>query len=67
MPYRIAAGLLELLLPVEAGNSHESMRGRTLKLGAELRDAAADKPTTAAPAVNRLPSLTPDRRAKLTL
>jgi hypothetical protein len=38
-------------LPVDAGISHESMRGRTLKLGAELRDAAADKPTTAAPAI----------------
>jgi hypothetical protein len=51
MPYRVAAGVLEHLLPVDAGISHESMRGRTLKLGEALRDAAADKPTTAAPAI----------------
>jgi hypothetical protein len=51
MPYRIAAGLLAHFLPVDAGISHESLRGRTLKLGAELRDAAADKPATAAPAI----------------
>jgi hypothetical protein len=51
MPYRIAAGVLELLLPIDAGISHESMRGRTLKLGETLRDAAADKPATAVPAI----------------
>jgi hypothetical protein len=51
MPYRVAAGVLEHLLPVDAGISHESMRGRTLKLGEALRDAAALEPTTAAPAI----------------
>jgi hypothetical protein len=51
MPYRVAAGVLGHLLPVDAGISHESMRGRTLKLGAELRDAAALEPTAAAPAI----------------
>ena len=51
MPYRVAAGVLGHLLPVDAGISHESMRGRTLKLGEELRDAAALEPTTAAPAI----------------
>jgi hypothetical protein len=51
MPYRVAAGVLEHLLPVDAGISHESMRGRTLKLGEALRDAVALEPTTAAPAI----------------
>src|SRR3954467_12246148 len=51
MPYRVAAGVLEHLLPVDAGISHESMRGRTLKLGEALRDTAALEPTTAAPAI----------------
>ncbi len=51
MPYRAAAGVLAHFLPVDAGISHESLRGRTLKLGAELRDAAADKPATAVAAI----------------
>jgi hypothetical protein len=51
MPYRVAAGVLELLLPVEAGISHESMRDRTLKVGEKLRDAAATEPATAALAI----------------
>jgi len=51
MPYRVAAGVLGHLLPVDAGISHESMRGRTLKFGEALRDAAALEPTTAAPAI----------------
>src|SRR5919206_3084699 len=33
MPYRVAAGLLEQLLPVDSGISHESMRARTLRFG----------------------------------
>ncbi len=49
MPYRVAAGVLGHLLPVDAGISHESMR--TLKLGEALRDTAALEPTTAAPAI----------------
>ena len=51
MTYRVAAGVLEQLLPVDAGISHESMRSRTLKLGGALRDTAALEPTTAAPAI----------------
>ena len=51
MSYRVAADILGYLLPIDAGISHESMRGRTLKLGAELRDVAADKSTTIAPAI----------------
>jgi hypothetical protein len=43
--------VLDHLLPVDAGISHESMRGRTLKLGEALRDDVALEPTTAAPAI----------------
>ena len=46
MSYRVAAGILRYLLPIDAGISHESTRGHTLKLGAELRHAAAAKSTT---------------------
>ena len=48
MPYRVAAGVLEHLLPVEAGKSPETLRGHTLRIGEQLRDAAAVKPATAA-------------------
>ena len=48
MPYRVAAGVLAHLLPVEAGKSPETLRGHTLKVGEQLRDAAAVKPATAA-------------------
>ena len=51
MPYRVAAGVLAHFLPVDAGISHESLRGRTLKLGETLRDAAADKLATAVAAI----------------
>ena len=43
--------MLEQLLPVDAGISHESMRGHTLKVGEELRDAAADVPAAPATAI----------------
>jgi hypothetical protein len=46
MPYRVAAGVLGHLLPVDAGISHESLRGRTLKLGETLRDTTALEPPT---------------------
>ena len=46
--YRVAAGVLAHLLPVEAGKSPETLRGHTLKLGEQLRDAAAVKPEAAA-------------------
>jgi hypothetical protein len=51
MPYRVAAGLLEHLLPVSAGTSPETLRGHTLKAGAQLRDAAAVKPSAAVSAI----------------
>ena len=49
MTYRVAAGVLAHLLPVAAGTSHETLRAHTLKLGEELRDAAAAEPALGAP------------------
>ena len=46
--YRVAAGVLTHLLPVEAGKSPETLRGHTLKIGEQLRDAAAVEPAAAA-------------------
>src|SRR3982750_1921723 len=48
MPYRVAAGLLEHLLPVAAGTSPETLRGHTLEVGEHLRDAATIAPPAAA-------------------
>ena len=51
MPYRVAAGVLELLLPIDAGNDPETLRACTLKVGEDLRDAAPAEPATAAAAI----------------
>ena len=48
MPYRVAAGVLAHLLPVEAGKSPETLRGHTLRVGERLRGAATVKPAAAA-------------------
>src|SRR5690242_3153472 len=50
MPYRVAASVLQHLLPVEAGKSPETLRGHTLKAGEQLRDAAV-KPAPPASSV----------------
>jgi hypothetical protein len=47
MAYRVATGVLAHLLPVAAGTSHETLRDRTLKLGKQLRHAAAVSPEPA--------------------
>ena len=47
MTYRVAAGVLAHLLLVAAGTSHETLRGRTLKLGEQLRRAATTAPKPA--------------------
>src|SRR3954471_7149342 len=49
MPYRVAAGVLEHLLPIDAGL--DPLRACTLKVGADLRDAAPAEPATAAAAI----------------
>ena len=51
LPYRVAAGVLEHLLPVGAGLTPETLRAHTLKLGAELVDTAAAEPAAAAAAI----------------
>src|SRR3954453_23551791 len=51
MPYRVAAGVLEPLLPVAAGTSPETLRGHTLKVGEHLRNAAPSTPAAAAPSI----------------
>src|SRR5690348_3370456 len=51
MPYRIAAGVLEHLLPVAAGITPETLRAHTLKLGADLVDTAAAEPAAEAAAI----------------
>ncbi len=48
MTYRVATGVLAHLLPVAAGTSHETLRGRTLRAGERLRDASAIKPDVTA-------------------
>jgi hypothetical protein len=51
MPYRVAADVLEHLLPVAAGTSPETLRGHTLKVGEHLRNAAPITPAAAAPSI----------------
>ena len=51
MPYRVAAGMLEHLLPIDAGLDPETLRACTLKVGADLRDAAPAEPAMAAAAI----------------
>jgi hypothetical protein len=51
MPYRVAAGVLGHLLPVAAGQNHETMRSHTLKTGQQLRADAGVQSRTAASAI----------------
>src|SRR4051812_8447234 len=51
LPYRVAAGVLEHLLPIGAGLTHETLRAHTLKRGAALRDAAPAAPAAVAAAI----------------
>jgi hypothetical protein len=51
MPYRIAAGLLEHLLPVDAGIHPETVRRGTLRVGEQLRDVAPAEPAAPAAAI----------------
>jgi len=51
MPYRVAADVLEHLLPVDAGINPETVRRRTLRVGEPLRDTAAAEPAAPAAAI----------------
>jgi hypothetical protein len=50
MSYRVAADVLQHLLPIDAGRSPETLRHHTLRIGEQLGAATADQPTTAAAA-----------------
>jgi hypothetical protein len=50
MTYRVAADVLQHLLPIDAGMSPETLRHRTLRIGEQLRTAISDQPTAAAAA-----------------
>ena len=50
MSYRVAADVLQHLLPIDAGTSPETLRHHTLRIGAQLGTATADQPTIAAAA-----------------
>jgi len=51
MPYRVAADFLEQMFPVDAGKDPETLRRRTWKIGEVLRNDAAARPETTAPAI----------------
>jgi hypothetical protein len=51
MTYRVAAGVLQHLLPVDSGRSPETLRDHTLQVGAQLGDAPAFRPADAASVV----------------
>ena len=51
MPYRVAADLLQHVLPIDAGTSPETLRSHTLQVGKRLGDAAAEKPPITATAI----------------
>src|SRR4051812_7016704 len=51
MPYRVAADVLQHLLPIDAGKSPETLRSHTLKVGQQLADAVAETPPAGATAI----------------
>ena len=51
MPYRMAADVLKQVFPVDAGKDPETVRRRTLKVGATLRIDAVARPELSAAAV----------------
>jgi hypothetical protein len=51
MPYRVAADVLQYLLPIDVGKSPETLRRHMLQVGKQLNDAAAVKPPIAAAAI----------------
>jgi hypothetical protein len=51
MPFRVAADVLQHLLPIDAGKSPETLRSHTLQVGQQLAAAAAEKPPAAAAAI----------------
>ncbi|CAH2605626.1 transposase (plasmid) [Rhodovastum atsumiense] len=52
MTYRVAAGVLEQLFPLEAGKTHETLRRHTMTLGEQLRHPPGATPVTPAAAIS---------------
>jgi hypothetical protein len=52
LTYRVATGVLGHLLPVQTGTSPETLRGHTIKVAGQLRDAANGPYASAAPAID---------------
>jgi hypothetical protein len=50
MSYRVAAGVLQHLLPIDAGRSPETLRHHTLRIGGQLGTATSGQPTIVASA-----------------
>jgi hypothetical protein len=50
-PHRVAADVLQYLLPIDVGKSPETLRRHTLQVSKQLNDAAAEKPPIAAAAI----------------
>jgi len=48
LTYRVAAGVPQHLLPIDACRSPETLRNHTLRIGAQLGTATSDQPTPAA-------------------
>jgi hypothetical protein len=48
MPYRAAVTVLAILLPVETGRNHETLRSHTLKIGEQLPAAVRPMATSSA-------------------
>ena len=51
MPFRVAAEILQYVLPVDTGKSPETLRSHTLRVGRQLSDTVADQPAAAAAAI----------------
>ena len=47
MTYRVASGVLQHQLPIDAGLSPETLRNHTLRIGAQIGSATFDQTTTA--------------------
>ena len=52
MPFRVAADVMQHLLPISAGKSPETLRSHTLQIGKQLADATAQTPPAAASAIS---------------
>jgi hypothetical protein len=52
MPYRVAADVMQHLLPISAGKSPETLRSHTLRIGKQLADATAQAQPAAASAIS---------------